>query len=59
MGDIVVPYKNLVIVTSSQNKFNKSSHSIWTQCAQLFVRTLDLHTHVEEHMINLLMLRNT
>ena len=40
--------------SSSQNKFSKSSHSIWTQCAQLFVRTLDLHPHVEEHLLKLL-----
>ena len=50
---------NKLFRASNQNKFSKSSHSIWTQCAQLFVRTLDLHLHVEEHMINLLMLRNT
>ena len=44
--------------SSSQNKFSKSSHSIWTQCAQLFVRTLDLHPHVEEHLLKLLAQRS-
>ena len=42
----------------SQNKFSKSSHSIWTQCAQLFVITLDLHPHVEEHLLKLLVQRS-
>ena len=44
--------------SSSQNKFSKSSHSIWTQCAQLFVTTLDLHPHVEEHLLKLLRQRS-
>ena len=42
--------------SSSQNKFGKSFHSIWTQCAQLFVRTLD--PHVEEHLLKLLAQRS-
>ena len=42
----------------SQNKFSKSSHSIWTQCAQLFIRTFDLNTHVEEHFFKLLAQRS-
>ena len=49
---------NKLFRASDQNKFSKSSHSIWTQCAQLFVRTFDLHTHVEEHMIKLLAQRS-
>ena len=40
--------------SSTQNKFRKSSHSILTQCAQLFVRTLDLHPHIEEHLLKIL-----
>ena len=39
---------NKLFRSSSQDKFRKSSHSIWTQCAQLFVTTLDLHPHVEK-----------
>ena len=42
----------------SQNKFSKSFHSIWSRCAQLFVRTLDLHPHVEEHLLKLLAQRS-
>ena len=49
---------NKLFRSSSQNKFSKSSHSIWTQCAQLFVRTFDLHTHVEEHLLKLLAQRS-
>ena len=49
---------NKLLRASSQNKFSKSSHSIWTQCAQLFVRTFDLHTHVEEHPLKLLAQRS-
>ena len=49
---------NKLLRASSQNKFSKSSHSIWTQCAQLFIRTFDLHTHVEEHLLKLLAQRS-
>ena len=44
--------------SSSQNEFSKSSHSIWTQCAHFFIRTFDLHTHVEEHLLKLLAQRS-
>ena len=43
---------------STQNKFSKSSHSIWTQCAKFFVRTFDLDAHVEEHLLKLLAQRS-
>ena len=49
---------NKLFRSSSQDKFRKSSHSIWTQCAQLFVRTLDLHPHVEEHLLKILAQRS-
>ena len=49
---------NMLLRASSQNKFSKSSHSIWTQCAHLFIRTFDLHTHVEEHLLKLLAQRS-
>ena len=49
---------NKLLRASSQNKFSKSSHSICSQCAQLFIRTFDLHTHVEEHLLKLLAQRS-
>ena len=49
---------NKLFRASTQNKFSKSSHSIWTQCAKFFVRTFDLHAHVEEHLLKLLAQRS-
>ena len=49
---------NKLFRSRSQNKFSKSFHSIWTQCAQLFIRTFDLHTHVEKHLLKLLAQRS-
>ena len=49
---------NKLFRASTQNKFSKSSHSIWTQCATFFVRTFDLHAHVEEHLLKLLAQRS-
>ena len=55
---IIHVYLNKLFRASSQNKFSKLPHSIWNQCAQLFVRTFDLHPHVEEHLIKLLAQRS-